>query len=63
MILNEFYTKPLQEVLTEMDLLDVKVHADDNGKIASIELKYGEKPSEVADKRKDARFGVKTNVF
>ncbi len=39
MILNEFYTKPLQEVLTEMDLLDVEVHADDNGKIASIELK------------------------
>lgn len=59
MILNEFYSKSLQETLQEFDLTDVKVHTTDSGKIASIELKYSEKPvkEEETPHNVDTRFG------
>ncbi|MDD3251790.1 MAG: hypothetical protein PHV18_04425 [Lachnospiraceae bacterium] len=43
MKLNDLYSKPLEEVLQEFDIVDVKVHADESGIVKSIELKYGEK--------------------
>ena len=59
MILNEFYSKSLQETLQEFDLTDVKIHTTDRGKIASIELKYSEKPvkEEETPRNVDTRFG------
>lgn len=32
MKLGELYSKPLQEVLQELSLVDMKVHTDDSGK-------------------------------
>ena len=40
MKLNEVYTKPLKEVIDQLNLTDMKVHADDDGNVKAIELKY-----------------------
>ncbi len=42
MKLGELYSKPLQEVLQELELVDMKVHTDDSGEVKAVELKYGE---------------------
>lgn len=39
MQLNEFYNKPLNEIVKEMELADVKIHTDDDN-IRTIEVKY-----------------------
>ena len=46
MKLCEIYSKPLKEVIEKMELSDMKVHADDNGNVKAIELKYTEKEPE-----------------
>lgn len=46
MKLGELYSKPLQEVLQELNLVDMKVHTDDDGEVKAVELKYGEKSVE-----------------
>ena len=43
MKLGELYSKPLQEALQELELVDMKVHTDDSGEVRAVELKYGEK--------------------
>lgn len=40
MKLNDFLRIPFDEVLKQMDLVDTKIHWDDNGFIRSVELKY-----------------------
>lgn len=40
MKLIEVYTKPLKEVIEQLNLTDMKVHTDDDGEVRSIELKY-----------------------
>lgn len=40
MKLNDVYTKPLKDVVEELNLTDMKVHIDDDGEVRSIELKY-----------------------
>ena len=40
MKLNDVYTKPLKDVVEELNLTDMKVHTDDDGEVRSIELKY-----------------------
>lgn len=40
MTLKDVYEKPLADILKEMDMVDVKIHNDDYGKICSIEVKY-----------------------
>ncbi len=47
MKLNEVYTKPLKEVIEQLNLTDMKVHTDNNGEVKSIELKY--EPSEMKE--------------
>ncbi len=42
MKLGELYSKPLQEVLQELELVDMKVHTDDSGEVKAVELKYEE---------------------
>lgn len=39
MKLNDVYTKPLKDVVEELNLTDMKVHTDDDGEVRSIELK------------------------
>lgn len=43
MKLNEVYSRPLKEVVEEMELSEMKVHTDDNGVVKTIELKYSER--------------------
>lgn len=43
MKLNDVYTKPLKDVIEELELSDMKVHTDEGGNIKAIELKYTEK--------------------
>ena len=38
MKLNDVYTKPLKDVVEELNLTDMKVHTDDDGEVRSIEL-------------------------
>ena len=45
MKMNDLIDKPLAETLNSMDLVDFKVHSDDNGTIRSIEMKYVPKDS------------------
>lgn len=40
MRLNEFYNKPLNEIVKEMELADIKIHTDDDNNIRTIEVKY-----------------------
>lgn len=40
MKLNDICTKPLKEVMDNMNLTDVKVHTDNDGNVRAIELKY-----------------------
>lgn len=40
MKLNDVYTKPLKEVVEQMDLASMKVYTDDDGNIEDIDLKY-----------------------
>ncbi len=40
MTLKDICEKPLADILKEMDMVDVKIHNDDYGKICSIEVKY-----------------------
>lgn len=46
MKLGELYSKPLHEVLQELNLVDMKVHTDDDGEVKAVELKYGDKKIE-----------------
>lgn len=46
MKLGELYSKPLREVLQELELVDMKVHTDDSGEVKAVELKYGDKSVE-----------------
>lgn len=48
MKLNKFYTQSLQESLQELELIDLKVHTDDDGNAKAVELKYGDKKQEGA---------------
>lgn len=43
---GELQSKPLQEVLQEMELIDIKIHTDDCGEVKTVELKYGEKQTQ-----------------
>lgn len=36
MKLNDVYTKPLKDVVEELNLTDMKVHTDDDGEVRSI---------------------------
>lgn len=48
MKLSEIYTKPLKEVLDQdCEVVDQKIHTDENGVIQAIEVKY--KPLDDAD--------------
>lgn len=40
MKLNDFLRIPFDEVLEQRDLVDTKIHSDDNGTIHCVELKY-----------------------
>lgn len=40
MKLNDVYTKPLKDIVEQMNLTDMKVHTDDTGDVKAIELKY-----------------------
>lgn len=39
MKLNDVYTKPLKDVVEELNLTDMKVHTDDDGEVRSMTLK------------------------
>jgi len=52
MKLSKFYIQSLQENLKEMELVDLKVHTDDEGNVKAVELKYGDKSLE-GTKKKD----------
>lgn len=46
MKLNEVYSKPLKEVVEELELSKAEIHTDDNGNVKAIGLKYTEKAAE-----------------
>lgn len=43
MKLNEIYSRPLKEVIAELELSDMKIHANESGDVKAVELKYTEK--------------------
>ena len=62
MKLNDVYSRPLKEVLEQdCDVVEQKIHTDENGEVQAIEVKY--KPKEKLDAKEDKRFpGEKRNV-
>ncbi len=40
MKLNEVYNSPIKDVIETMNLVDIKVHSNDEGNVCAIELKY-----------------------
>lgn len=40
MKLNDVYSKPLSEVIEQMEMVKLDVHADSSGEVQCIELKY-----------------------
>lgn len=59
MKLNDVYTKPLKDVVEELNLTDMKVHTDDDGEVRSIELKY--EPNNRFTKGKELSHDIKRN--
>ena len=53
MTLKDFNSKPLSEIIEQMDMIDLKIHLDNSGTINSIEIKYAD-PAE-ADNSKVRR--------
>lgn len=47
MKMNDLLKKSLADSMSEMDLVDFKVHSDDKGNIKAIEVKY--RPTDAAD--------------
>ena len=55
MKLNDVYSRPLKEVLEkDCEVVDQKIHTDENGEIQAIEVKY--KPKEKFDVKEDMRL-------
>lgn len=42
MTLKDLKTMPIQSVIEEMDIVDLKIHSDNKGIINSIEIKYAD---------------------
>lgn len=40
MTVAEFMSTPLSEALTKLNMVDCKVHTDDNGEVKAVEIKY-----------------------
>ena len=43
MKLNEFMAQPLSDALAKMDMIDIKVHTNDEGEVRAVEIKYDDK--------------------
>lgn len=43
MKLSEVYSRPLKEIIEELELSNMEVHSDEGGNVKAIELKYTEK--------------------
>lgn len=46
MKLSEVYSRPLKEIIEELELSNMEVHSDEDGNVKAIELKYTEKKPE-----------------
>lgn len=40
MMLNEVQRRPIVEVVAEMNLVEARIHTDDDGAVRCIEMKY-----------------------
>lgn len=67
MKLNDVYTKPLKDVVEELNLTDMKVHTDDDGEVRSIELNMSrtiasrkELSHDIKGNRSQGRSGIQT---
>lgn len=40
MKLTEFYSKPIKDTMETMEMVDLKVHTDDEGNVHSIEVRF-----------------------
>lgn len=47
MKLTETYNKSMKEIIDECDIVNQKIHTDDNGNIEAIEIKY--RPKDVGN--------------
>ena len=54
--LSEFVTKPLGEAIAELNLVDAKIHTDNEGNVEAVELKYEPEHENKAEPRKVGRF-------
>lgn len=54
MKLNDVYLRPLKEVLEkDCEVVDQKIHTDENGEIQAIEVKY--KPKKNSDSKEETK--------
>lgn len=60
MTLKDLRTMPIQSVIDNMDIVDLKIHSDSKGLINSIEIKYAD-PAEVDNsKSSEVAFEIYT---
>lgn len=53
MKLNEFYSRPIKDVIADMDISEFKVHSHpQTNEVICIEMKYTPKEESKADKKK-----------
>lgn len=58
MKLNELYSRPIKDVIADMDISEFKVHSNpQTNEVMCIEMKYMPKDTEVSDK-KNKRLSV-----
>lgn len=56
MTLNELQKRPLAEAVTDMNLVESKIHTDDDGTVRAVEMKYVPTDSAQHDKGKSGRY-------
>lgn len=53
MKLNEFYARPIKDIMETMEMVDLKIHTDNAGNVHSIEVKFSnDSEGTDAEKRK-----------
>lgn len=53
--LSHMFTTPLEEVIKNMELLDMKIHTDDSECVRSVELRYIPKGGKDCEPKREKR--------
>lgn len=55
MTLKDLHSNPLSQIIEQMEMVDLKIHSDNDGTINSIEIKYAAHKEQEDDKKPNWR--------